>query len=72
MFNKKKLLEAEEGIINKVITKFSHSKCDLFDFTTMYGYTYVIKIFKYLLENKEVDLLELRFFSIHYILFLIQ
>lgn len=65
-------MEAEEGIVNKAITKFTHSKCDLFDFITMYGYTYVIKIFKDLLENKEVDLLQLRFFSIQYVLFIIQ
>lgn len=62
----------EEGIVNKAITKFTHSKCDPFDFITIYGYTYVIKILKDLLENKEVDLLQLRYFSIHYILLLIQ
>lgn len=41
-----KQLEAEEGIVNKAITKFTHSKCDIFDFITMYGCTYVIKILK--------------------------
>lgn len=41
-----KKLEAEEGIVNKAITKFTHSKCDLFDFITMNGYTYVLKYSK--------------------------
>lgn len=70
-----KQLEAEEGIVNKAITKFTHSKCDPFDFITMYGYTKVIEHSIVLLENKEVantGFVTITVLSIQYVLLLKQ